>query len=84
MIRAKTETEDLLLSITENFEQIIKQTHTRAEQTLEFKLTQPRRTFFKPSFNLGLGSKWMVGLKKFRSVMFYFYYNRREQQIRTL
>ena len=39
MIRPKTETENLLLSITENCETLIKQTHRKAE-TLEFKLTE--------------------------------------------
>ena len=37
MIRPKNETEDLLLSITENCETLIRQTHGKPEETLEFK-----------------------------------------------
>ena len=45
MIRPKNESEDLLLSITENCETLIEQTHTKSQTTLEFKLTKPRETF---------------------------------------
>ena len=45
MIRPENETEDLLLSITKNCETLIKQTHRKAEETLEFKLTIPRKLF---------------------------------------
>ena len=45
MVRPKTKTEDLLLSITKNCETVIEQTHRKAEGTLEFKLTKPRETF---------------------------------------
>ena len=38
MIRPKNETEDLLLSINKNCETLIKQTHGKTEETLEFKL----------------------------------------------
>ena len=63
MIRQKNETEDLILSITKDCETLFHQTHTGAQETLEFKLTQPRETFsFKPSNDLSLDSKWMVGL----------------------
>ena len=49
MIRPKNETEDLLLSITKNCETIIEQTHTRPQETLEFKMIKPRETFhFNP------------------------------------
>ena len=49
MICPKNETEDLLLSITKNCETLIEQTHRKAEETLEFKMTKPRETFhFKP------------------------------------
>ena len=41
MIRPKNETEDLLLSITKNCETLIKQTHTKPEETLEFKMNKP-------------------------------------------
>ena len=36
MIKPKTETEDLLLSITKNCERLVDQTHRRPEETLEF------------------------------------------------
>ena len=63
MITLKNETEDLLLSITKNCETLIKQTHRKAEETLEVKMTKPRETFhFAPSVNLGPDSEWLVGL----------------------
>ena len=46
MIQLRTETEDLLLSITENFQKLIHQTYTKPQQTLDFKLSQPKRNFF--------------------------------------
>ena len=50
MIIPKNQTEDLLLSITKNCETLIKQTHRKAEETLEFKMTKPRQTFhFNPT-----------------------------------
>ena len=62
MIRPKTETEDLLLSKTKNCEKLIEQTHRKAEQTLEFKLTKSRETFhFNPPTQIKGDS--MVGLK---------------------
>ena len=61
MVRPKSETENLLLSITKNCETLIKQTHRKAEETLEFKLTKPRKTFhFQPPISF-VGS-WMLGL----------------------
>ena len=61
MIRPKNETEDLLLSITKNCETIIDQTHRKAEDTLEFKMIQPRETFhFKPPIQVE--GDWMIGL----------------------
>ena len=61
MIRPKNETEDLLLSITKNCQTLIKQTHRKAEETLEFKMTRPRETFhFKPPIQIQ--GDWMLGL----------------------
>ena len=61
MIRPKNETEDLLLSITKNCETIIKQTHRKAEETLEFKMIKPKQTFhFKPP--ISIEGSWMIGL----------------------
>ena len=61
MIRPKNETEDLLVSITKNCERLIKQTHRKAEETLEFKMIKPRETFhFKPPIQVK--GDWMIGL----------------------
>ena len=44
---------EVLLSITKNCETHIRQTHRKAEETLEFKLAKPRETFqFKPPFQI--------------------------------
>ena len=59
--RPKTQTEDLLLSITKNCEMLIEQTHRKAEETLEFKMIKPRETFhFKPPIQIN--GDWMIGL----------------------
>ena len=61
IIRPKTQTEDLLLSITKNCETLIEQTHRKAEETLEFKMVKPRETFhFKPPIQIK--GDWMIGL----------------------
>ena len=61
MIRPKNQTEDLLLSITINCETLIEQTHTKPQETLEFKMTKPREIFhFKPPIQIK--GDWMIGL----------------------
>ena len=61
MIRPKNETEDLLLSITKNCETLIEQTHRKAEETLEFKMIEPKEAFhFKPPIQVK--GDWMIGL----------------------
>ena len=61
MIRPKNETEDLLLSITKNCETLIEQTHSKPQETLEFKMIKPRGTFhFKPPIQIK--GDWMIGL----------------------
>ena len=61
MIRPKNQTEDLLLSITKNCETLIEQTHRKPEETLEFKMTKPRKIFhFKPPIQVK--GDWMIGL----------------------
>ena len=61
MIRPKNQTEDLLLPLTKNCETLIEQTHRKAEETLEFKLIKPRKSFhFKPPIQV-IGD-WMIGL----------------------
>ena len=61
MIKPKNQTQDLLLSVTENCETLIEQTHRKAEETLEFKMTKPRETFlFNPPIQIK--GDWMIGL----------------------
>ena len=61
MIQPKNKTEDLLLSITKNCETLIKQTHTKLQETLEFKINKSKETFhFKPP--ISIEGEWMVGL----------------------
>ena len=61
MTRPKTETEDLLLSITKNCETLIEQTHRKAEETLEFKMNKSRESFhFRPPIQVK--GDWMIGL----------------------
>ena len=61
MIQPKSETQDLLLSITKNCEMLIEQTHRKAEGTLEFKMNKSRETFhFRPSIQIQ--GSWMLGL----------------------
>ena len=61
MITPKNETENLLLSFTKNCEMLIKQTHRKAEETLEIKMIKPKETFhFKPQIQTQ--GDWMIGL----------------------
>ena len=61
MIQPKNETEDLLLSITKNCETLVKQTHRKPEETLEFKMLKSREIFhFNPSIQTK--EDWMLGL----------------------
>ena len=65
MIRPKCQTEDLLLSVTKKCQTLIEQTHTRPEETLEYRMIKPRETFhFSPpnQFN----GDWMIGLTDLR------------------
>ena len=61
MIRPKTETEGLLLSINKNCQTLAQQTHREPEETLEFKMLKPRETFH---FNPPIHTKgdWMLRL----------------------
>ena len=61
MIQPKNQTEDLLLSITKNCETLLEQTHTKPQETLEFKMIKPRETFhFKTP--ISIEGEWMIGL----------------------
>ena len=60
-LQHRNETENLLLSITKNSETLFKQTHRKAEETLEFKLTKPREMcHFNPP--ISIGRSWMIDL----------------------
>ena len=53
MIRPKTQTVDLLLSITKDCEKLIEQALLKAERVLEFQLAKRRETFcFKPPIQI--------------------------------
>ena len=61
MIRPKNETDDLVLSMTKKCETLIEQTHRKAEETLEFKMTKSREIFqFSPPIQVK--GDWMIGL----------------------
>ena len=61
MIQPKNKSEDLLLSITRNCEKLIEKTHKKAEETLKYKMTEPRESFhFNPPIQIK--GDWMVGL----------------------
>ena len=61
LVRPKNQTGDLLLSITKNCETLIKQTHKKPEETLEFKKIKSKETFhFNPPIQVE--DDWMLGL----------------------
>ena len=61
MIRPKTETEDLLLSITKNCQTLVQQTHRKPEKTLDCKMLTSSKTFhFIPPIHTK--GDWMLGL----------------------
>ena len=61
MIRPEKEPEDLLLSKTKRCGTLIKQTHTKAQETLEFKWIKSRQIFqFIPPVEVK--EDWMIGL----------------------
>ena len=70
MIRPKNETEDLLLSITENCETHTDQFHTKPQDTLEFKMIKQRETFpFIPPISIeGSCMIRLTGLKVCNSI----------------
>ena len=45
MIRTENELENLLLSITKNYETLIEQTHRKPDETLEFKMNKSKKHF---------------------------------------
>ena len=61
VIRHKKQTEDFFLSYTENYETLIDQTHTKPQETLEFKITKPRETFHFQTPNQ-INGDWIIGI----------------------
>ena len=64
MIKPRNQTEDFLLLITKNCETTIEHTHRKAEQTLDFKIFEPRETFqFNPPVEVKrIGCwDWLIG-----------------------
>ena len=61
MFIPKNDTEDLLLSITNNFETLFKQTHRKAKATRNFNFNKSReRIHFNPTKSNK--SSWMLSL----------------------
>ena len=60
--KPKNITEDLLLLITKNAGTLIQQTHIKAQESLEYKLTKSRESFsFDTPLQLGNG-EWLLRL----------------------
>ena len=66
----------MLLSITNNCETLIEQTHKKAEETFDFKLTKPKQMYHIKTPIQIQGSRMIVltGLEVYNS----FFYNRRK------
>ena len=61
MVKPKNDTENLLLSITKNCETLIKQTHTKPQEVLDFKMFKSKETFhFRPPIQVK--GDWMIVL----------------------
>ena len=61
MIKPKNETEALLLSKTKSSETLIEQTHTKPQESLDFKMFKPKETFhFRPPIQIQ--GFWMIDL----------------------
>ena len=66
MVRPRNETEELLLSITKIVKRLLNKRVQKRQETLRFKLTQPKETFsLKPSIILGFDSNWKLCLTRF-------------------
>ena len=71
MIRPRNQTEDLLLPITEKCETPNKRTHTRPEETLQYKFTKPRDNFsFEPPISIeGCWMRRLTSLEVYNSFL---------------
>ena len=82
MIRPKNGTEVLILWIFNYCETLIEQTHTKHQETLDFKLIKPRKTIrFNPPIQIK--GDWMIRLTDLE-VYNFFLIKQKKQQIRTL
>ena len=54
--------QELLLSITKICEALTKQSNRKAEETLEFKLSQPKKKTFRLKPPIPVERSWMIGL----------------------
>ena len=83
MIRPKNEIESLLLSITKNCETLINQTHTKPQETIEFKMTKPRETFhFTPPMEIK--EDWMLGLVDLRFIILFLIKQKKITNLRSI
>ena len=57
---------ELLLLIEKHTDTLIKQTKTKPQETVEFKMIRSKKTFlFSPPLNLIAEGKWLIGVKLF-------------------
>ena len=59
MIRPENETEDLILSTTKICETLIKQIHTKPQETSEFKLVKSKQHFFSIHLHQSKDLGWL-------------------------
>ena len=57
----KNQNETLLLEMVKKLDEIEKNTHTKPQETLEFKMVKPKQTFHF-SEDLIIPEKWLMGL----------------------
>ena len=70
MVRSRNKIEIFSLSITENCETLLKETHRKAEETLKFKLTKAKETHsFKPPISIaGFRMVCLTSLEVYNSI----------------
>ena len=79
-VRPRNDTKDLLLSITENCDTLIEQTHRKTEETLEVKLNKPKEIFhFNPP--MAIKGSWMLELKSLQDYKSIFYITEKNNKL---
>jgi len=59
---------ELLLLIKKHTDTLKKQTRTRPQETLQFKMNKQMQTFsFNPPFNLAEEGKWLLAVRSFKA-----------------